>query len=220
MNNEGLPVVNDGKSWVSFFDTPNFVGANLIEKLETLPWEDVYSQGGVLTRRSLWLTPKECICPYAYGRKKQVYQPVNIPSFLETMTRDLETFLGLEPETLNSLNANKYSEPEHDIQWHSDNEKLFRASEFDRNTLIVSVSFGATRTFSIRRKYGNDDEDIPIKLKHGDILIMGGLLQDNYLHAVKPLTSVQRAKAGASSATRYNLTWRVLRQHTRECLTN
>jgi alkylated DNA repair dioxygenase AlkB len=67
------------------------------------------------------------------------------------MTRNLEQFLGLEAETLNSLNANKYSQPKHDLQWHSDNEKLFRASEFDRDTLIVSVSFGATRTFSIRK---------------------------------------------------------------------
>jgi alkylated DNA repair dioxygenase AlkB len=136
---------------VTFFDTPYFVGPSWVEQLEALPWEEVLSQGGILTRHSLRLAPRDCICSYAYGRTKQVYEPVNILSFLETMTRNLEQFLGLEAETLNSLNANKYSQPKHDLQWHSDNGKLFRASEFDRDTLIVSVSFGATRTFSIRK---------------------------------------------------------------------
>jgi alkylated DNA repair dioxygenase AlkB len=68
------------------------------------------------------------------------------------MTGDLELLLGLEAGTQNFLNANKYSQLKHDLQWHSDNEQLFRAREFDRDTLIVSVSFGATRTFSIRNK--------------------------------------------------------------------
>lgn len=208
-----------GKDWCTYFDTPAFVESNVLPQLEALPWEEVVSTGGILTRYSCWLTPNDCFCQYKYGKKTQVFDPVPIPAFLEQMSRRLEDFLGLQSGILNSINANKYSQARHDLYWHCDNERLFRASEFDRDTLIVSVSFGDTRTFSIRHKMTQDPKDeMDILLKHGDIVVMAGTMQDNYLHTIRPPNAAQLAQASsASGCLRYNLTFRFLRRHTDEC---
>ena len=130
------------KSWAYYLEQPNLPSTNFITQLEALPWEEVLSQSGNLTRHSLWCTTGNCICPYQYGKKNHVFQPLPMPSWMQVLTSDIEKLLSLRPGTLNCANLNKYSQPKHDLYWHSDNEKLFRASEFDRDALIVSVSFG------------------------------------------------------------------------------
>ena len=54
----------------------------------------------------------------------------------------------------------------------SDNEWLFRASEFYRDVAIISVSFGATRSFGIRKKYSMKAQSFP--LHDGDVSTMEG----------------------------------------------
>jgi alkylated DNA repair dioxygenase AlkB len=218
-----LSVFNDSKSWAYYYDIPKFVSQNWLHQLDSLPWEEVTSSGGNVTRHSLWITPEDCVCPYKYGRQKDAaWQPIMTPIWLTVMSRDLENHLGLESGVLNSVNCNKYSNPKHDLYWHSDDEELFKATAFDKDTLIVSLSFGATRTFALRKKMSAGQDDVEVNLKHGDILVMGGRTQCNFNHTLKPMTSAQMT-AGTSSTVstiRYNLTFRCLRKHTKECKPN
>ena len=214
-----LPLFKESNSWAYYYDAPNFVAQNWQHQLESLAWEDVLASSGHVTRHSVWMTPEDCFCPYKYGRQKDAaWQPITMPTWLTVMSRDLENHLGLESGVLNCVNCNKYSNPKHDLYWHSDDEELFKASAFDKDTLIVSVSFGATRKFAFRKKMKAGQDDIEVDLKHGDILVMGGRTQCNWLHTLKPLTAAQLLAPAGANSIRYNLTFRCLRKHTKECL--
>jgi alkylated DNA repair dioxygenase AlkB len=222
METMALPFLEDkqAKSWAYYLDTPELAGASCTSQLDALPWEDVLSQGGNLTRQSLWCTTGNCICPYQYGKKRHVFQPLPMAPWLQVLAADIEKLLGLNTGILNCANLNRYSQPKHDLYWHSDNEKLFRASEFDRDTLIVSISFGQSRTFAIRRKQTTEESEVwEVLLKNGDIFIMGGHMQDKYEHVVKPMSTAQMASPTAAASIRYNITFRALRKHCPDCTT-
>jgi alkylated DNA repair dioxygenase AlkB len=92
------------------------------------------------------------------------------------------------------------------INYHSDYEAL--------NTVIVSVSFGATRKFRFRRKKNNDDEEKDLSLKkkskgfdyeyllsNGDVVLMKVGCQNEYEHCVPQESSIEDP--------RINLTFRM-----------
>ena len=123
-------------------------------QLKKLPFLDVLSLHGIVTRQSCWLTKNGCTCKYAYGnmtQKKNPWQPSAFPSWLLQLTDVIEAKLELPKDYLNSCNANQYNVATHDLYWHNDNEKLFRKSETQRDVFIVSISFGATRTLFQKR---------------------------------------------------------------------
>ena len=76
------------------------------------------------------------------------------------------------------VNLNRYSGPSSCIRWHSDNEPLFGPQNAPK--LIVSMSLGNSVEFKVRRGQGN----VPslITLDHGDLLVMDGLTQSEYVH--------------------------------------
>ena len=82
---------------------------------------------------------------------KQVMQVVGWPKKFQTLP--------------NSCNVNRYDTGKDFVGWHSDDEKLF--STFNDQTMIVSLSLGASRTFEIRHKSSN--KEISIVLNNGDI---------------------------------------------------
>ena len=63
--------------------------------------------------------------------------------------------------------------------WHSDDEPLF--GECGDAKLIVTVSFGSSAFFRWRRQSCPDDEGHLWCLGHGDILVMDGHCQDEFL---------------------------------------
>ena len=46
------------------------------------------------------------------------------------------TVLEIDPSSINSCNANLYDNDGEALAWHSDDEPLFRKSEWDRDVLI------------------------------------------------------------------------------------
>lgn len=90
---------------------------------------------------------------------------------------------------------------------------MFRLNDHDdRNTLVISVSYGSTRKFGIRRKYSPDVNEV--FLHNGDLLVMDGLVQDLFEHKVFPSAA---SGVEPNSKVRFNLTFRAIRRHTREC---
>ena len=63
---------------------------------------------------------------------------------------------------------------------------------------VISISLGATRTFVLRHR--RTGSGTPIELGHGDLLIMGGHTQREYLHRI--------AKVSRPSGSRVSLTYR------------
>ncbi|WP_020210362.1 alpha-ketoglutarate-dependent dioxygenase AlkB family protein [Gilvimarinus chinensis] len=93
----------------------------------------------------------------------------------------------------NSVLANLYRDGNDGVAWHSDDEP-----ELGPEPAIASVSLGQTRRFTLKHKA--DRETVALDLAHGDLLLMSGPLQRNWLH--------QLAKSKMSLGARINLTFR------------
>ena len=76
------------------------------------------------------------------------------------------------------VNLNQYFGPGSHIPWHSDSESLFGPQ--NQPELIVSVSLGHSVEFQVRRAWYRFPS--PIKLDHGDLLVMNGPAQPEYEH--------------------------------------
>lgn len=94
----------------------------------------------------------------------------------------------------NSVLLNRYRDGDDGMGWHSDNEP-----ELGPAPLIASLSLGAERRFTLRRR---DDHarKAEVTLGHGDLLLMGGATQRHYQHALP--------KSTRPLAERINLTFR------------
>ncbi len=102
----------------------------------------------------------------------------------------------LSHEKFNSVLLNLYRDGSDSISWHTDAEK-----ELGRNPVIVSVNFGAERTFQLRHM--ETKERIDISLTHGSLLIMTGELQHYWQHQVPKTKTIK--------TQRINLTFRAIK---------
>jgi alkylated DNA repair dioxygenase AlkB len=96
----------------------------------------------------------------------------------------------------NSVLLNLYRDGRDSVAWHSNNE-----SELGQNPVIGSVSFGATRRFSLKHKK-NKEHEIEIDLPHGTFLLMRGETQHYWRHQISKTTKDVRP--------RINLTFRII----------
>ena len=83
-----------------------------------------------------------------------------------------------------AANLNLYRGWRSCVGWHCDDEFLF--GECGEAKLIVSVSLGSTAVFRWKRQSCPDDEGHLCCLGHGDILVMDGQGQDEFLHRMDP----------------------------------
>ncbi len=113
-------------------------------------------------------------------------------------------------DKLNSCLINCYENENDSVSYHSDNEKEL-GPDFEKNILVVSLSLGETRNFSIRTKESNqkaigkeniDNFKMDVELKHGSLAIMYGDFQHKYEHAI--------LKEKTRKNARINLTFRVV----------
>ena len=113
-------------------------------------------------------------------------------------------------DKLNSCLINCYENENDSVSYHSDNEKEL-GPDFEKNILVVSLSLGESRNFSIRTKEANqkaigkentDNFKMDIELKHGSLVIMYGDFQHKYEHAI--------LKEKTRKEIRINLTFRVV----------
>ena len=94
---------------------------------------------------------------------------------------------------------------EDQVRRHSDNEGLFgRQGE---SKLIVSMSFGVSALFRWKPGPSLDSDAGSSWLHHGDLLVMDGCCQDEYLHCTDPLRGGERV----------NITFRWIGNHVPRC---
>ncbi len=110
---------------------------------------------------------------YAYSGMGHTYYG-DIPEILTPFLEYATEILGKTP---NQALINWYSDGNHYIGKHSDDE-----SQIIPQSEIVSFSLGATRPFRIRRKGKKGFTDIP--MPNGTVIIMGGTMQTFYTHEV------------------------------------
>ncbi|XP_008585622.1 PREDICTED: alpha-ketoglutarate-dependent dioxygenase alkB homolog 3 isoform X2 [Galeopterus variegatus] len=120
---------------------------------------------------------------------------------LSTLKNRIEDNTG---HTFNSLLCNLYRNEKDSVDWHSDDEP-----SLGRCPIIASLSFGATRTFEMRKKPPPEEngdytyvEKVKIPLDHGTLLIMEGAAQADWQHRVP--------KEYHSREPRVNLTFRTV----------
>lgn len=78
---------------------------------------------------------------------------------------------------------NYYRDGKDSVDWHQDYEESQR-----KNTVIGSVTFGATRPFQLKHATRKDLKRISIPLAHGSLLLMQGATQDNWKHKIPKTT--------------------------------
>ena len=108
----------------------------------------------------------------------------------------------------NSVLLNKYRNEFDGVAWHADDEP-----ELGKNPIIGSISLGATRRFQLRQRYGAGEapsEIVNVDLHHGDVLIMSGATQHNWIHQIPK--KARSGQAGALTGLRINLTFRTIKR--------
>ena len=100
--------------------------------------------------------------------------------------------------------VNWYADGTHYIGWHADSEAQLR-HDARGDTLVYSLSFGATRDFALRRT--RDGATTRLALAHADALLMGGACQRTHKHAVPRVSGAK----GAAIGRRVNVTFRVFK---------
>ena len=157
-----------------------------------------------------WVTPgHDCLCSYAYGHGAAVRPQTNDAIWHGVIGLWGRVAPLLSPwcarrEVPTGVNLNRYAGPGSFIRWHSDNEPLFGPQNAPK--LIVSMSLGNSVEFKVRRR-GQGNVPSLITLDHGDLLVMDGLTQSEYVHCT----------ASGLQGPRVNLTFRWVAQHIASC---
>ena len=95
-----------------------------------------------------------------------------------------------EGELPTCANLNHYSGSGSCVRWHRDDEVLFGAQ--GESKLIVSVSIGYSAFFRWKPRSSPDCDADSSWLHHGDLLVMHGRCQDEYLHSTDPRSDGER----------------------------
>ena len=159
--------------------------------------------------KTAWVTPgHDCLCPKKYGHGAAVRPQTNkaiwdgVISLWSRVAPFLSPWCG-KKELPTRVNLNHYDGSRSCVRWHSDNESLFGPQGSPK--LIVSLSLGNPVEFKVRRV--SDSVTSSVTLNHGDVLVMDGSAQSEYLHCAMP----------GLQGPRVNLTYRWVAQHTASC---
>lgn len=74
---------------------------------------------------------------------------------------------------------NYYRDGKDSVDWHQDYK-----GEQRKNTVIASVTFGATRPFQLKHISRTDLKRVDIPLANGSLLLMQGATQENWKHKI------------------------------------
>lgn len=137
-----------------------------------------------------------------FGDKSYTYSGItmNPLPWLHNLLKIKSVIEPLAEVKFNAVLINLYRDGNDYIGWHSDDER-----ELELESVIGSVSFGATRRFIYRRK-DNHKIKVELSLADGDLLIMRGETQRFWQHQVPRINS----KMANQIRPRMNLTFRVI----------
>ena len=158
------------------------------------------------TNKPLILLDRKTNRPVPRDRYK--CQPRPIPSCLAQLQNMTEASTG---QTYNFCLVNYYANGNDSISYHSDDERFLGA-----NPAIASFSLGAKRDFLMKHKplkvdantiqneraLLHDAKPLKLTLASGDMVLMRGTTQANWLH------SIPKRKGGESDKGRINITFR------------
>ena len=159
-----------------------------------------------------WAVPcdSSCTCSYAYGHGPAIgpHTGERCWPLLACVWRAIAPLMKpwcAEGEVPTTANLNLYRGWNSCVSWHCDDEPPF--GKCGDAKLIVSVSLGSSAVFRRRRESCPADEGHSCQLGHGDILVMDGQCQDEFLHRTDP----------GREQERINITFRWVKQHVSSC---
>jgi alkylated DNA repair dioxygenase AlkB len=93
---------------------------------------------------------------------------------LREARRDLSTHYGRQ---FDSIGFNLYRDGHDSVAWHGDRERFVR-----EDPVVAILSVGSARPFQMRPRAGGPSQSW--LLGHGDLFVMGGACQHDWLHSV------------------------------------
>ncbi|XP_067137809.1 alpha-ketoglutarate-dependent dioxygenase alkB homolog 3-like [Centruroides vittatus] len=164
-----------------------------------IKWElkEVWNSRGIKypqPRMVAWFGP----FPYSYSGMI-LKANKKFPEIALEIKNKIEDLLKLQGRTVtfNSVLLNKYRDGKDGVAWHSDSKLSMGV-----DPLIASVSLGETRKFEMKKRSeepNKDSADNVIYLESGSLLLMDGVMQQDWLHRVP--------KEYHDKSTRINLTF-------------
>ena len=177
---------------------------------ELLDSEALWERRG--SYRTAWAVPSlsGCQCSYSYGQGPAIGPHTGRGCFriLSSVWRALAPLMSpwcADGDVPAAANLSLYGGSKSHVAWHCDDESLFGGNGDPK--LIVSLSLGSSVTFKWKAKSCSDSEASSCRLHHGDLLVMDGRCQDEYLHCTSPGLADRRV----------NVTYRWIRYHTLKC---
>lgn len=167
--------------------------SELLETLiEVIPWRQEYLKiaGSVraIPRLQCWMGDRAS--EYGYSGVRLSPCPWH-PAVRKIHDRVAE----LIDNRFNSVLINFYRNGQDSVAWHADDEV-----ELGKTPIIASVSLGAERCFQLKQKHQTPANKYQMPLRHGSLLVMGGPMQQHWLH--------QLPKEKGLQEPRINLTFR------------
>jgi alkylated DNA repair dioxygenase AlkB len=177
---------------------PRLLGADeadwmLKHLLETVPWKEE----SIRIFGKTYMQPR-LTALYGIHGKPYSYSGIQMhPTAFTPELTDLKSRIGdLSGGTFTSCLLNLYRYGNDSNGWHADNEP-----ELGKHPYIASLSLGATRSFHMKHRE-NKALRYRMQLEHGSLLLMGGPMQEYWLHQIPKTRKVV--------GERVNLTFRKL----------
>ena len=150
----------------------------LYSKLLTdIPWRQVKyfkpERGLITTPRLTWVSGFHQKDFYSLSFPQKI-MPNSIPEFLLPLKDLIEEAYNLR---FNYILFSLYRDENDSIAYHSDDEKFLGSSPN-----VASLTLGQERIFSLKNKLTKEKQDF--HLTHGDLFIMQGNCQSDYMHSV------------------------------------
>ena len=172
MELQTIPIEDGELSMLPQLPMPLANAEILARLLDETPWRAdsvvVYGKRYLQPRLTAW-----------YGEASYTYsgltlQPMPLTPLLEQLRAAVEHVTG---RRYNSVLLNHYRDGQDCMGMHSDDEP-----ELGPQPVIASLSYGATRTFTLRHKASG--RTVKLGLTDGSLLLMAGRLQANWLHGI------------------------------------
>ena len=182
----------DVRLWERFLDARDATTL-LTDLIEKTPWKSevisIYGKKVPMPRLTCWYGDPGATYSYSGIRN----DPLPWPDNLLVLRNSLQEACASK---FNSVLLNYYRNGADYMSWHSDDER-----ELGEMPTIASLSLGASRVFQFRPKHLTPQQRIHnITLKHGSLLVMSGMTQERWVHAIQ--------KAPREKEGRVNLTFR------------
>ena len=194
--NQGFKTVLDSRIYIKKRFIPPEKSEQLLEIFsDELQWEQpkvkIFGKEYPTPRLVAWYGKKGI----RYKYSGHTHEAIEWTKELKEIQVSLEN-LGENIE-FNSVLVNLYRNGNDKMGWHADNEK-----ELGKHPIIASVNIGATRRMDFKhRKEKNEKHSI--YLGDGDLLLMIGDTQENYLHQIP----VEKK----TMSSRINMTFRLIK---------